>query len=268
MTSSSKHLTADDPKWDYSVQKYKDHDPFCEPDLVSVLFLSCGRPDVTQQCLDATVQAASNYSGEIEWLFMEQGGSEENYRFFRDLPLQRKVIIQQDNYGINNGLNQLWGLSRGEYCVVLENDWVNARPEFDFLGVTRRIMEHKSGIGIVQLRAIHDSNENWGYMKPEYSPWSCNPAQLKSAGVTLFQEEVDGHPYLVSEFPNGFNNNPCMIRKSLYRECGPYPEPPLGTDPRHGETEYQGRVANSGCAIAHVGTELYYHCGQQTTPGV
>jgi hypothetical protein len=247
MTSSSKHLTAGAPKWDYNEHSYKPHDPMCEPGLFSVLFLSCGRPDVTKPCLDATVRAASRYEGEIEWLFMEQGGSEENYEHF---------------------LNQLWGLSRGEYCFVLENDWMNAKPDVDLFGTVRQIMEDKSEIGIVQLRAIHDHNENWGYRKPEYSPWSCTPQQLEEAKIKMHQEQVGDHHYLICDFPNGFNNNPCVIRKNLYRGCGPYPEPPLGTDPRHGETEYQQRVAQSGCAIAHIGVELYYHCGQTTTPGV
>jgi hypothetical protein len=218
--------------------------------------------------LDATLQAADRYEGDIEWLLMEQGDSEENYQLFRDLPLDRKVIIRQPNFGINNGLNQLWGLSRGEFCFVLENDWINDRPHFDVFGTVKKIMAANGDIGIVQLRAVHDPNENWGYRKPDYSPWSCTPAQLADAKVPLFQEQVDDHFYFVSEFPNGFNNNPCVIRKSLYRECGPYPEPPVGTDPRHGETEYQQRVAQSGCAIAHVGVELYYHGGQKTTPGV
>jgi len=240
----------------------------CEPGLISVLFLSCGRPDVTKRCLNATVNAASQYEGEIEWLFMEQGGSDENYTLFRDLPLHRKVVIQQDNYGINNGLNQLWGVSRGEYCFILENDWMNATPDVNFLQLVRDILEDKSDVGIVQLRAIHDPSENWGYRKPEYSPWSCDPQQLAQAGISVHQEKVGEHRYLLSEFPNGFNNNPTVIRKQVYRECGPYPEPPLGTDPRHGETEYQRRVERTGCAIAHVGKEIYYHCGQQTTPGV
>lgn len=268
MTSSSKHITADAPKWNYNKHSYKPHDPMCEPGLFSVLFLSCGRPDVTKSCLDATVCAASIYEGEVEWLLMEQGGSEENYEYFRDLPLQRKVIIRQDNFGINNGLNSLWGISRGEYCFILENDWMNAKPDADFLGTVRQIMESKSEVGIVQLRAIHDCNQNWGYRKPAYSPWSCTPQQLSEANITMYQERVGDHHYLISDFPNGFNNNPTVIRKSLYKECGPYPEPPLGADPRHGETEMQGRVAATGCAIAHIGIELYYHRGQQTTQGV
>jgi GT2 family glycosyltransferase len=219
--------------------------------------------------LSATVQGTSLFDGEIEWLFMEQGGSDENYELFMSLPILRKVVIRQENYGINNGLNQLWALSRGEFCLILENDWLNHQPNFNFVHQVKQIMADKPDVGIVQLRAVGDPNENWGFGKPEYSPWSCSNDALKAAGVKLFSEVTStGLFYSIAEFPNGFNNNPNVIRKSLYRECGPYPEPPIGTDPRHGETEYQQRVAETGCAIAHIGTELYYHCGQMTTPGV
>jgi GT2 family glycosyltransferase len=252
-------------RWDYNIQRYKSGDPFSEKGLISVVFLACGRHEVTRRCLLSTVDAVARSTTPIEWIFIENGRCDENLDLFDEIPVDRKVIVRQNNYGINEGLNQGWALSRGEFILIHENDW-ECRSEIDFLSIACDIFNEKSDIGIVQLRAINDPRENWGFGKPEYSPWSSTDAALANANIKVWKEHTKkGHPYFLSVFPNGFNNNPIMMRKTLYRECGPYPEAEMGTDPRHGETLYQSRVANSGCAIAHIGLELFYHCGQVTT---
>jgi hypothetical protein len=265
MTSSERHLSAGQRRWDYSVQRYKSYDVFCEKDLLSILFLAHGRPDITTRCLLSTLDAVKCYAGEVEWILIENGSCDQNFAFFQELPVERKVIVRQNNYGINNGLNQAWALSRGEWCLIHENDW-ECRTSVDFLKIVKDILTERSEVGIVQLRAVNDPCENWGYGKPEYNPWSCGTDALAKSNVKLWRERTkSGHEFFVSDFPNGFNNNPIVIRKSLYRECGTYPEAEIGTDPRHGETEYQGRVAATDCVTAHIGTEVYYHCGQKTT---
>jgi GT2 family glycosyltransferase len=266
MTSSKKHLGPHQDKWDYSVQRYKDlPDVFCEEDLVSVLFLACNRPDVTKRSLLSTVDALRFHEGEIEWIFMENGGCDENFALFKELSLSRKVIIRQENYGINEAFNQMWALSRGEFCMVHENDF-ECRLSVDFLAIAKDIMKHSTDIGVVQLRSIDDPRENWGRGKPEFSPWSCNPGQLAGSPVKLWQEHTaNGHPFAMSDLPYGWNNNPNLIRKSLYRECGPLDEAELGCDPRHGETAMQVRVGKSGAMTAHICMPLYFHIGQQST---
>ena len=247
--------------WDQSWQEYKKHDPFCEPLLISILFLSCGKHKLTKVCLDSTRHAIERYSDQIEWLFMEQGGDEENYRLFMEFPAERKVVIRQQNYGINNGLNQLWALSRGEFCFIHESDWWMDLPQFDVFGHAKQILVERPSVGLVQCRAAWDPNENWGLRKPEFNPWSC-PDEAEQAGYRVFEEETEtGHKFRLCEFPNGFNNNPILMRKKLYRECGPYPEPVPYSDPRHGETEYAARVWKTGCVIAHIGKEVYRHVG-------
>lgn len=146
--------------------------------------------------------------------------------------------------------------------MIHENDWMNQDSSFPFMEHAKDILDEHSHVGLVQMRAVWDPAENWGLRKPDYSPWSCEPAALEAANVKVWKETTSrGHEFLVSEFANGFNNNPNLMRKSLYRECGPYPEPPMTADPRHGETEYQGRVANTSCATAHINREVYVHMG-------
>jgi hypothetical protein len=70
---------------------------------------------------------------------------------------------------------------------------------------------------------------------------------------------------LIANHPNGFNNNPIIIRKDVYHECGPYPEAEVGTDPRHGETEYQERVAQTQWLTAYIGIPVYSHTGRVQT---
>jgi len=268
MTSSNRHLKDGQKRWDYTQQAYKEYDTHCEPGLISVLVLSCGRPDNTIRALNSTVEAAEKYDGEIEWIFLEQGNCEETYHYFMKLDLDRKVVIRQRNYGINNGLNQLWSLSRGEYCMIHENDWLNACPQFNFFAVAKNIFEEKGDVGIIQLRAVWDPRENWGLGKAEYSPWSCGDDLLEQAKIKKWEEHTQGgHRYWISEFPNGYNHNPNFTRKKLWREVGPLPEAPIGYDPRHGETEMQHRVAATGAVVAHIGEELYYHIGQSPTKG-
>lgn len=257
MTSSKREGT----QRDQSVQTYKPFDPMCEPGLVSVLFLSCGKHALASVSLASTAAAVRQYGEEVEWCLLEQGEGDEaeaNLAMFRDFDAERKVIVRPDvNYGINSAMNTLWAISRGEYCMHHENDWINRQPSFDFLKVAKDILDERSEVGIVQLRAIWDPNENWGLHKPEYSPWSCDHIANK-----VFQEQTkSGHTFLICEFPNGWSNNPCLVRKKLFRECGPLPEPPLTADPRHGETVMQNRVADSGCAIAHIHHEIYFHGG-------
>lgn len=266
MTSSEEHFKIGPMRWDFNLQRYKpNRDVFCETGLMSIIFLAHGRPEVTQRCFLSTLDSAVMYPDEIEWIFIENGSSDENMNFFNSLKMPRKVIVRQNNYGINEGLNQGWALSRGEFVMIHENDW-ELRNQLDFLSISRDIMNWQKDVGIIQLRAINDPCENWGYRKPEYSPWSSSQRDLDAAKIKVWSEMTPkGDKYWLSVFPNGFNNNPIIMRKSLYRECGPYPEPELGSDPRHGETEYQARVAKTGCAIAHIGHELYYHCGQVTT---
>lgn len=264
MTSSIRDYAQGDP----GARIYKPHDPFNEPGLISILFLSCNKHKITKESLDSTRTALGSYTGEIEWVFLEQGEGDDassNLTMYEDMgrDIERSVILRPNrNYGINNGLNQLWAISRGEYCFIHENDWLNKEPDFPFMAHAKDILDEHPDIGLVQLRASCDKHENWGYGKPEYSPWTCTDEVLERSPYRIWFEETSrSHRFMVSEFPNGFNNNPNLIRKSLYRECGPYPEPPATADLRHGETEYQQRVHKTSCAIAHINREIYHHIG-------
>lgn len=264
MTSSERHLKSGQPRWDYGVQRYKSHrDVFFEKGLFSILFLACGRPQVTKRCLLSTIDAVSKTSVPVEWIFMENGNDDENYQFFNSLNLERKVIIRQKNYGINNAWNQMWQISRGEWCFVHENDFENRMPSFDFLNAAKSIFEDCGDVGIVQLRAVYDPCENFGLDKPMYNPWSCPNDQNQQAGVKLLKHSTNNA--LIGRGFYGFNNNPNLIAKKLYRECSYYPEPEVGCDPAHGETLYQEEVLATECAIAHIGYEVYYHVGQIKT---
>jgi hypothetical protein len=268
MTSSARHLKSGQARWNYDHQAYKTYDTHCEPGLISILVLSCGRPDNTKRSIDSTLQAASLYEGELEWIFLEQGKCTETYEYFMGLDLERKVVIRQVNYGINNGLNQLWSLSRGEFCMIHENDWLNSVPNFNFLATAKQILVEKNDIGIIQLRAVWDPKENWGLGKPQYSPWSCGDKALDNAKIRKWHETTKtGFKYWISDFPNGYNHNPNVMRKKLFREVGPLPEAPIGCDPRHGETQMQERIAHTGAVTAHIGEEIYYHIGQSPTKG-
>jgi len=267
MTSSDRHLSFGQARWDYNNQHYKStNDVFLESGLFSIIVLAHGRPEITRQCVLSSLECLEFSQEQVEWIFVENGGNKANADFFDDLCLHRKVVVRQRNYGINEGINQGWALSRGEFAMIHENDWLNIGRKIDFLAIAKEIFDSKESVGIIQLRDPFDPNENFGFGKPEYNPWSCQPDVLERYKIKVWRETtLKGHTYLLSEYANGFNNNPIIMRKSIYRECGPYPEAEIGCDPRHGETEYQGRVAKTGCAIAYIGIPLYRHMGKVQT---
>jgi hypothetical protein len=267
MTSSDRHLSFGQARWDYNNQHYKStNDVFLEGGLFSIIVLAHGRPEITRQSVLSTIECLEFCHEQVEWIFIENALNKENAEFFDSLPLHRKVVVRQRNYGINEGINQGWALSRGEFAMIHENDWLNIGHKIDFLAMAKDIFDSKESVGIVQLRDPFDPNENFGFGKPEYNPWSCNQETLERHKIKVWKETTrHGHKFFVSEYPNGFNNNPIIMRKSIYRECGPYPEAEVGCDPKHGETLYQGRVAATGCAIAHINIPLYRHLGRVPT---
>ncbi len=270
MTSSKRHLKENEPFWNRSIQKYKDlSNVFYEPNLFSIVVLALGRHEETKKSIQSTLECLEKYNGEIEWIFVENGNNQDNLNYFDSLDLERKVIIKQKNYGINHGLNQGWSISRGEYVMIHENDWI-AINKTDFLSTSLSILKQNQEVGIIQLRDPFDPNENWGFRKPEYNPWSCDIKSLNNANLNIIKNKtLDEHVYYTCKFPNGFNNNPIIIRKDVYLRCGPYPEPIIGSDPRHGETEYQNKVANTDYTVAFLqNSPNYRHCGQISTIGV
>lgn len=243
--------------WDYNKHAFKDHDPFCEPGLISILCLTSGKPVITAKCFDATIEATKDYAGEIEWIFLDQSdkGEDRGQNGFTlaryNHTLERSVVVlPKRNYGINNALNQMFALSRGEFCMIHENDWMNIKPGFNFLQKAMDVMRAFEDISIIQLRDSHDPCENWGFGKIEFNPWSC------IGGYET--RHLDGEALLVKEFENGYNHNPIIIRKSLWRTVAPLSEPPFGTDPRHDETHMQRKIGKQ--TVAYIGG-VYQHIG-------
>lgn len=267
MTSSKRHLKENQAFWDGAIKKYKSiSNVFYEPDLFSIVVLALGRHEETKKSIESTLKCLEQYKGEIEWIFVENGNDQNNLNYFDSLDLERKVIIKQKNYGINHGLNQGWSISRGQYVMIHENDWI-ATNKIDFLSPSLSILKEDQEVGIIQLRDPFDPNENWGFRKPEYNPWSCTLKQLNHANLNIIKNKTTcQHTYYTCKFPNGFNNNPIILRKDVYLKCGPYPEPIVGSDPRHGETEYQNMVANTSYTVAFLeSSPNYRHCGQIPT---
>lgn len=253
-------------KWDYERHEFKSFDPMCEPGLISICFLSCGKHKLTKVCLDSTLKAAALYKGEIEFLFLEQGDdkmeTDANVKYFESLNLERKIIIRPNrNYGINAAWNNLLSIARGEYVMLHENDFFNIAPEFDFLQKAKDIFSENNNVDIIRFRDPRDPCENWGHRKPIYDPFSCSDAELAKTNIRVYEEMTsEGLIYLVSKFPNGWNHNPNIVRKRLLRQILPLPEPPFGSDPRHSETPTQQKVAMIGCETAQ-GGNFYHHAG-------
>ena len=85
MTSSERHIEG--ARWDFGRPCYKENrDVFFEPGLISIIVLAHGRPEQTRKCILSTLESARLYEGEIEWIFVENGGSKANMEFFYRQP--------------------------------------------------------------------------------------------------------------------------------------------------------------------------------------
>ncbi len=272
MTSSSRSLQSGQPFWNYDIRKFKQHPTHCEPGLISILFLASGKHKLTSTCLESTYRATKQYKGEIEWIFLENitdqdlsYDSDRNLEYFSSFAYnyldRATTIIKNKNYGINVGWNDLWAVSRGEFVMLHENDFLNTAPHFDFLSRAIEIFEDPQ-IQMVQLRNPLDACENWGYGKPMYNPWSCSKEVNEKENISVLKcETKSGWTYLKSRFAGAYNNNPIIVRKAFRDQIGHMNEPMVGTDPRHDETHYQEKVYALKPWTAHINFPLYEHVG-------
>lgn len=243
-----------------SITQYRQiEDLYCEKGLVSILFLACGRHNITDKCLSALLSSVSITN--IEWIFLEnqvysKDGNLNLQLFFNVLKTKRGLLIYNStNYGINNALNNMFNISRGEYCLIMENDWYTEQKDEKWLINAIAILEENPDVGIVQLRDIYDPCENWGYGKPEYLPFSCD-------GYYVTRELKNGYRYLVASNKfYGINNNPCLVRKSCRKELGNMKEPEVWSDLRHGESEYQERFIKTYWKVSHINMPVFRHAG-------
>ncbi len=250
-------------KIDRKIQVYRDIDNiYSEHGLVSIMFLSCGRHDVTKFCIESTLNSLRNFNGNIEFIFMEQGWNvnyqeaEKNLIFYKSLKYDRSVIIiPNKNYGINNAINQMYRLSRGIYTLLLECDWYCLSNDSYWLDNGCKILDNYENIGVVQLRNIYDPNENWGYGKQQYNPFSiCNNKNI------LRQYTSDNIPFLLATHKfAGINNNPNLVRKDVYRDIGLCKEPLLESNLKHGETDREERFMNTTWKVAHLIDGVFFH---------
>lgn len=245
------------------IHKLKDFDTHCEPDLISILFLSQWKPKLTRVCIDSALKSISLYPGEREHIFLVNGINHEegwaNFLYFKDLDVERKVIISNDlNYGIGVGLNNLFSISRGEFVLLLEADWYAVNQTWDFLSVSMEIFHEQPDLQILHLRDYADQFENWGLYQKDFNPWSI----LEECGKSVFKHFTSsGHPYLLSRYKYCYSNNPCIIRKSFWRSIGLFDESINNADARHGETQYQLRVHALNPLVGHIVRPLFIHGG-------
>lgn len=237
-------------------------DPYYEHGLISVMFLSCGRHDVTKFCIKSTLDTLKYFDGNIEFIFLEQGWdiaygeAERNLNFYRALKYDRSIIVMPDkNYGINNAINQMYRLSRGTYLLLLECDWYCSSKDHGWLRDSCKILDEFKDIGVVQLRNIYDPNENWGYGKQQYNPFSiCNNKNV------IKKYTSNNVPFLLATHKfAGINNNPNLIRKDVYRDIGLCKEPLLESDLKHGETDREERFMNTHWKVAHLINGVFFH---------
>jgi len=250
---------------DRNKQVYRDIiDPYCEPGLISIMFLGCGRHNVTRISLDKLLLSLRKYDGPTEWVFLEQGwdidndGATKNLTLFKNISslLDRSIILCPNrNYGINVAINQMNSVARGQYSLLIENDWMCHQTTSKWLYDSKQILDEYLNIGVVQLRAINDPNDNYGVGKVMFNPFSIpmceHVAELVVSCGTKFL--LANHKFA------GINNNPSLIRKEVHLELGFMREPELWSDLRHGETDREKKYMQTNWKTAHLIDDVFFH---------
>lgn len=140
-------------------------------DLVSVLILNW---NTKQFLLDCLICLAKQSYSRIEIIIVDNGSTDGSLPILRKLYKQRKIIFIENktNIGFAEGNNQAYGVSRGEYVLVLNADTTFGE---DMISGLVEFMKTHPMAGVIQPKLVfmsdHKKLDNVG----AYQTWSGIP---------------------------------------------------------------------------------------------
>ncbi len=133
--------------------------PDFEPGLVSIVILSCQRPDE----LKRLVHSLSTFLDEvedckkIETILVDNGSGPELLQWAEDSGFFTRIIAHEKNLGMAVALDHAFPTCRGEFILLLEEDFI-VKYDRPFLKRCLTLFAEYPEIGIIRLK----NQNNWG----------------------------------------------------------------------------------------------------------
>jgi hypothetical protein len=133
---------------------------YCEYEegLVSLIVLSCRRLPELRRLLDGLVpffERIEDYS-HVEKIHVDNGSGPELVDYVRSLGFFDQVLAHEANHGMPAALDDAYRRARGEYVLLVEDDFL-IDYERPFLRRSLEVLEEHPEIGIVRLK----NQNNW-----------------------------------------------------------------------------------------------------------
>ena len=130
-----------------------------EPGLVSLVILSCKRlPELRRLC-ETVVPffSETETAARLEKILVDNGSGPALIDYARGLDFFDEIVAHSSNIGMAAALNDAFPKCRGEYILLLEDDFILEYPE-PFLQRCVAIFSEYPEIGIIRLK----NQNNWG----------------------------------------------------------------------------------------------------------
>lgn len=188
---------------------------------VSVLLVSCDRPELLVRTLRSTRAALERSPRSVEWLAFDNGSGARARRVLDEAGLDL-VLRSGRNRGLAPALDALHAEARGRYLLTLEEDWECLRDDPGWLDLAITILDTQPDVGVVRLRRLHDrQTAHASRHRPDvalrHHPWSFDP--LPDVVET---RHLGGEPYYVAAAAwANWTHNPTLCRREVRDWIGP-----------------------------------------------
>jgi glycosyltransferase involved in cell wall biosynthesis len=206
--------------------------------LVSVLFLSYKRVPYLRAAI-GSFRANTEYPN-LEFVISDDGSPESDRFEISSLGADR-VCFSKQNFGLGNNINKGLLACRGDFVLVIQDDWICNGPNSYLLDSVKLLRINKD-ISVVRFYGV-------------------KLKQLREEIKTGFFSMV---PDFSSVTGNFYSDTPHLRRASFSQEIGPYEE---GVRMEETEIRYSRRVMAAGVKIvfAHLYSSVFKHEGENAS---
>ncbi|MBI4341821.1 MAG: glycosyltransferase [Candidatus Omnitrophica bacterium] len=183
------------------------------PGLVSLVVLSCRRLPQLQRLCDSLIPFLGSVEtfSKFERILVDNGSGQELLAYAKSLNFFHRIMAHQTNRGMLDALRGAFTVCRGEYILLLEEDFV-LQYDRPFLRACLDVLTDYPEIGIIRLK----NQNNW--WKPHRR---IAPLRSTRSGVPFWTWLPSADGTL-----NVWSAGSVLFRKVSYVSTGPLPEGP------------------------------------------
>lgn len=130
-----------------------------EPGVVSIMVLCCKRLDELTRLVESLRPFLQNVEThkKVETILVDNGSGPELVKAAEELKFFDRIIANEKNLGMAVALDEAYPQARGEYILLLEEDFIIDYPE-PFMQRCLTLFDEFPEIGIIRLK----NQRNWG----------------------------------------------------------------------------------------------------------